>query len=200
MHVFDPDRDFYGTNGIVGGNAGLALGAGLALQLNSPGSVAVVVFGDGAMATGIVYEAFNLAVLWQLPVVFVCANNGYAELTPTAVHLSSSPIDRAKGFGLAIEQVDGTDVNSAAAGLRRAIEIAASGHSCFVEAQCYRFGGHYAADPGRYRPAGEDEAWRQSYCPIRNLGRELSISQAELDASISRTKENAARLIEELTA
>ena len=200
MHIFDPARDFYGTNGIVGGNSGVAVGAALALQLQRPGSVAVVVFGDGAMAAGIVYEAFNLGVLWRLPVVFVCENNGYAELTPTSVHLSSKPTERARGFGLEVESIDGTEVRQVIDGLSRAIERAATGRSSFVEATCYRFGGHYAADPALYRPEGEDAQWRQSHCPIRKLGRRLSLSEAELEAGIGKIQAEAGRLIEELAA
>jgi TPP-dependent pyruvate/acetoin dehydrogenase alpha subunit len=76
--------------------------------------------------------------------------------------------------------------------------MAAAGRPCFIEAKCYRFGGHYAADPARYRPAGEDEEWRRLHCPIRKLGDRLSMPDAELQAGIARAREDARRLIEEL--
>ncbi len=200
MHLFDPNRGFYGTNGIVGGNAAVANGAALALQLEQRGRVAIVIFGDGAMSTGVVYEAFNLAVLWRLPVVFVCENNGYAELTPTEVHLSSEPLMRAREFGLHAAALDGTDVAVVREGLGIAIAAAARGEPAFVEARCYRFGGHYAADPGRYRPQGEDAMWRKTQCPIRKLAERSGKSDVDIADRIEQVRQDADRLISEFAA
>ncbi|MBP5858547.1 thiamine pyrophosphate-dependent dehydrogenase E1 component subunit alpha [Marivibrio halodurans] len=195
MHIFDPESGFLGTNGIVGGNAGVAVGTSLALQLEGDRRVAVVVFGDGAMGTGIVYESINLAALWKLPVVFVCENNGYAEMTPTSVHLSSAPSERARGFGLTSMEIDGTDVEKVATGMRAAIETAREGEPVFVEAVCFRFGGHYAADPARYRPKGEDDDWRSTRCPIALHGRRQDIPDAALDDAVETVRAEAAELV-----
>lgn len=195
MHTFEPESGFLGTNGIVGSNAGVAAGVGLALQLTRPGSVGVVIFGDGAMATGIVYETFNLAVLWKLPLVFVCENNGYAEMTPTSVHLSSEPVARAAGFGLSASTTDGTDVEEVRSEMRRALDTARSGRPAFVEARCFRFGGHYAADPALYRPKGEDEEWRGLHCPIQKLSRRLGAPDADWTRRVDAVRTSTHELI-----
>lgn len=198
MHLFDPANGFYGTNGIVGGNAAVALGAAFALQMEKAGRVAVVVFGDGAMATGTVAEALNLAALWSLPIVFVCENNGYAEMTPTSSHLASAPADRARGYGLYAEQIDGTSLTTVIQAGKRAIAEAAQGKPVLIEAKCFRFGGHYAADPALYRPAGEDEEWRERHDPIRRFGAHLGMTSDEIAARIDRVRERSAIDIERL--
>jgi TPP-dependent pyruvate/acetoin dehydrogenase alpha subunit len=198
MHLFDPASGFLGTNGIVGGNAGVALGAGLSIQLEGRKRVAVVVFGDGAMGSGVVYEAFNLAVLWKLPVLFVCENNGYAELTPTRVHLSSAPADRAKAFGLHALAADGTDVAAVADAASASLRRARAGEPAFLELRCFRFGGHYAADPAKYRPPGEDELWRHTKCPIAALARTVGVPPDETGREIDQLRGEALALIKGL--
>jgi TPP-dependent pyruvate/acetoin dehydrogenase alpha subunit len=200
MHIFDPSSGFMGTNGIVGSNAAVALGVALALQIEEQGRIAVVVIGDGAMASGVVYEAFNLAVLWRLPLLFVCANNGYAELTPTSIHLSSAPMDRAKAFGLDATTVDGTDASALRLSIAKAVECARVGKPSFVEATCYRFGGHYVGDSGRYRPAGEDAEWREHHCPIRKLALRLSLDEAELRRREAAFNQRAADMLRAIAA
>lgn len=200
MHIFAPDSGFLGTNGIVGGNAGVATGVGLALQLEGKQRVAIVVFGDGAMGTGIVYESINLAALWKLPVIFICENNGYAEMTPTAVHLSTSPVERVRGFGIAAERIDGIDVEAVWMGVAGAAATAREGRPVFLEAQCFRFGGHYAADPARYRPAGEDHEWRTSRCPIRRLGTKLGLNESVVEARVDAIWAEAATIIKRYAA
>jgi TPP-dependent pyruvate/acetoin dehydrogenase alpha subunit len=200
MHIFDPASGFLGTNGIVGGNAAVALGAALALQIEAQGRVAVVIIGDGAMASGGVYEAFNLAVLWRLPVLFVCANNGYAEMTPTSVHLSSTPMSRAEAFGLSAVTVDGTEAAAVKLAVAGAVERARLGEAGFVEVKCYRFGGHYVGDPARYRPVGEDAEWRDRHCPIRKLARRLGIGAAEQSRRGTVMKQQAADMLQAMAA
>lgn len=200
MHIFDPASGFLGTNGIVGGNAGVGVGAAVALQLERKGRVAVVIFGDGAMGAGLVYESLNLAALWKLPVVFVCENNGYAEMTPTSVHLSSAPADRARGFGVDATKVDGTDVEAVRAAMETAVGAAREGGPRFVEIECFRFGGHYATDPARYRPPGEDGEWQAEHCPIRRLRGGLDVSEEESTRAIEDVRAEAAELIGRLVS
>lgn len=173
MHVLSPEDRFLGTNGIVGDGAGLAVGAALALQLEGRGGAAVAVVGDGAMATGIVAESLNLAHLWRLPVLFVCENNQYAELTPTDVHLSTGPADRASGFGFPTFRARGEDVESVMGAADEGLQLARSGQPAFVEVVTHRWGGHYVGDPMHYRPEGEDDLWRERYSPIERLARSL---------------------------
>jgi TPP-dependent pyruvate/acetoin dehydrogenase alpha subunit len=200
MHIFDPTLGFLGTNGIVGGNAGVAMGVGLALQLENRGRAAVVILGDGAMGTGVVYESLNLAAVWSLPILFVCSSNGYAELTPTSKHLSSDPVERAKGFRLDSFRVDGVDVLKVAAAVGKALERVRHGRPGFIEARCFRFGGHYVGDAGLYRPAGEDEQWRREHCPITKLARRLGVPDAELDGATAALNTEANILLRSVAA
>jgi pyruvate dehydrogenase E1 component alpha subunit len=200
MHIFDPALGFLGTNGIVGGNAAVATGVGLALQLENRQRAAVVIFGDGAMGTGVVYESFNLAAVWSLPILFVCSSNGYAELTPTSKHLSSEPVERAKGFGLDSVQVDGVDVLEVAAAVGKALKRVRSGRPGFIEARCFRFGGHYVGDAGLYRPAGEDDKWRREQDPISKLARRLRVPEAELEAATRALNTEANLLLQSVAA
>lgn len=177
MHIFDPEHGFLGTNGIVGDGAGLAVGAALAIQQTKSQTVSAVIMGDGAMGTGIVYEAFNLASLWHLPVVFVCENNQYAEMTPTEVHLSSRPHSRAEAFRLSTFQANGDDVESVMKVTREAIEQARAGNPAFVEVSTYRWGGHYVGDPALYRPEGEEDEWRNQHDPVRFLTQRLGAQE-----------------------
>lgn len=195
MHIFDPDRRFLGTNGIVGDPVALAAGAALSLTRDDPGKVAVVVIGDGAMGTGVVYECFNLAMLWKLPIVFVCENNGYAEMTPTATHLATEPTTRAKAFGLATASVDGNAVTAVRDAVSRAVRAARKRRPAFVEARCHRWGGHYVGDPGLYRPPGEDATWRDAD-PIRALAAELGLSETALESAQAELVTTARRLVD----
>lgn len=199
MHIFDPPSGFLGTNGMVGSNAGVAVGAGLAIQMTRPGNAAVVIFGDGAMGAGVVYEALNLAVLWKLPIVFVCENNGYAEMTPTAIHLSSPPVERAAAFGLTSVLVDGTNVATVRQETQRALDSARAGKPAFIEAKCFRFGGHYATDPANYRPKGEDAEWREMYCPIKRLSREVGDADGDWKGRVDAVREAAHAVIRTFT-
>lgn len=172
MHIFDVAMGFLGTNGVVGAGAGLVTGAGLALK-RTPGRVAVAVFGDGAMATGIVHESMNLAALWGLPVVFVCENNGFAEMTPTKVHLSSDPATRARGIGLETRVVDARDVVAVREAMTRSLEVARRGAPSFLEVRTDRWTGHFVGDQHVYRPPEAEDEWRDARCPIRELARRL---------------------------
>lgn len=183
MHIFATSEGFMGTNGVVGDPAGIGLGIALASTVRQERSVTVVFIGDGAMGTGIVYEAMNIAALWRLPYVLVCENNGYAEMTPTSVHLSSPPNERARAFGLAAEVVDGIDVEHVRAAAERAVAAARSRHAAFLEVRTHRWTGHYVGDPREYRPPEEEAEWRRAHDPIRSLARRMQIDDNALRAS-----------------
>lgn len=173
MHLVAEEHGFLGTNGIVGANAGLAVGAALGAQRDDQKGTVVCMIGDGAMGTGIVYESLNLAALWSLPLVFVCENNQYAEMTPSAVHFSSPPHQRAASFGLASFLVDGDDVETVQQTLLDALASARSSQPAFVECTTHRWTGHYVGDPQVYRPEGEAEAWK-AHCPVQRLAARLA--------------------------
>jgi pyruvate dehydrogenase E1 component alpha subunit len=187
MHIADLDLGMLGANGIVGGGVPIATGAGLALKMKGTDRVTVCFFGDGGSNTGAFYEGVNLAAVWNLPVVFVCENNQYAESTPRAMHQKVKYVSyRAAAFNIPGETMDGMDVFEVYQKAGEAIDRARAGKGpTLLEARTYRFMGHFIGDPQPYRTKEEVEEWKQRD-PIllfrrRMLG-EGKISAVELDA------------------
>jgi 2-oxoisovalerate dehydrogenase E1 component len=160
MHIADPKLGIFGANGIVAAGLPIAAGAATASQLRSDGSVAVAFFGDGAPAQGAFHEALNLAAVWQLPVIFFCENNGYAEFSPSSTQHATSLERRATGHGIDFAAVDGNDVAATAAIMEDVVLAVRTGRGPTVlEAATYRWHGHYEGDPQRYRSAEEVREW-----------------------------------------
>ncbi len=167
MHIADPKLGIFGANGIVAAGLPIAVGAAAAAQLRADGSVAVAFFGDGAPAQGAFHEAVNLAAVWQLPVVFFCENNGYAEFSPTETQHAASLEQRAAGYGVAYVAVDGNDVTATAAVMDDVVIATRAGSGpTVVEASTYRWHGHYEGDPERYRSSDEVREW-EARDPLR---------------------------------
>jgi pyruvate dehydrogenase E1 component alpha subunit len=163
MHITDVGHHMMGSYAIVGAHLPIALGAAWSAQYRKSGQVAVCFFGDGTTNIGAFHEALNMAVVWKAPVVFVCENNQYMEYTAigdvTAVPRPAA--DRASAYGLEPIVVDGNDVEAVFTVASRAIVRARAGDGpSLVEAITYRHGGHSRADPGKYRPDEEVEAWK----------------------------------------
>ena len=160
MNIVDPDHGLIGCFGIVGGSIAAATGAALALR--DTGSLAVAFFGDGATNQAYFFECLNFAKVLNLPVVFVCENNGYGEYTPTEAVTAGPIAARAAAMGLPTTDVDGMDVWAVRQTALDVTErVRAGGGPEFVEARTYRFVGHSRSDPGKYRPPGELERWRE---------------------------------------
>jgi pyruvate dehydrogenase E1 component alpha subunit len=168
MHMFSKEKNFYGGHGIVGAQVALGTGLGFANKYRGDGSVSLAYFGDGAANQGQVYESFNMAELWKLPVVYVIENNRYAM--GTAVARASAQTDFSKrgiSFGIPGEQVDGMDVRAVREAGRRAIEHARSGEGPYIlEMQTYRYRGHSMSDPAKYRTKEEVERYKMEHDPI----------------------------------
>ncbi len=162
MHIADPKLGIFGANGIVAAGLPIAVGAATAAQLRADGSVAVAFFGDGAAAQGAFHEALNLAAVWQLPALFFCENNGYAEFSPSSAQHAASLEQRAAGYGIGYVAVDGNDVTATATAMEEVVQAARAGRGpAVVEAATYRWHGHYEGDPQRYRSADELHAWEE---------------------------------------
>ncbi len=172
MHLVDLACGFLGANGVVGGGLPLAVGAALAARVLGERFVTVCFFGDGANNQGTFHESLNLATVWNLPVVFVCENNGYgisASLhdQQRVAHVS----DRAPGYGLPAEIIDGNDVLAVWRAVSRAAAAARAGKGpLLIECMTYRISGHYEGDPQKYRSVEEVESWKQKD-PIARLER-----------------------------
>jgi TPP-dependent pyruvate/acetoin dehydrogenase alpha subunit len=160
MNVVDPDHGVLGCYGIVGGSIATATGAGLSLR--GSGSIAVAYFGDGTVNQAYFFECLNFAKVFELPVIYVCENNGYGEYTPFEAVTPGGIMARAAAFELRTTGVDGMDVDAVRdAGAGIVARVRAGGGPEFVEARTYRFVGHSRSDPGKYRPAGELDTWRE---------------------------------------
>jgi TPP-dependent pyruvate/acetoin dehydrogenase alpha subunit len=160
MNVVDPEHGVLGCYGIVGGSIAAATGA--ALSLRGGDSVAIAYFGDGATNQAYFFECLNFAKVLALPVVFVCENNGYGEYTPFEAVTSGGIVPRAAAMELRTTQVDGMDVRAVRAAAAEIVERVRGGEGPeFVEARTYRFVGHSRSDPGKYRPDGELDRWRE---------------------------------------
>jgi len=162
MHLTSVQHGAMGSYAIVGAHLPVAAGAAWSAQYRGSGQVAVCFFGDGATNIGAFHEALNFAVVWKLPVVFVCENNQYMEYTPirsvTAVEHPAA--DRARAYGLEPILVDGNDGDAVYRVARESIGKArAGGGPSLIEAKTYRHSGHSRADPAKYRPTGELEEW-----------------------------------------
>jgi pyruvate dehydrogenase E1 component alpha subunit len=171
MHMFSNEHRFYGGNGIVGAQASLGTGLAFASKYKGDGSVAIAYFGDGAANQGQVYESFNMAKLWSLPVVYVIENNKYAM--GTSIERAAATTDfsmRGASFDIPGEQVDGMDVRMVYDAAQRAIEHARSGKGPYIlEMLTYRYRGHSMSDPAKYRTKEEVQKMRSEQDPIEQV-------------------------------
>jgi pyruvate dehydrogenase E1 component alpha subunit len=175
MHMFSTEHKFYGGHGIVG--AQVALGGGLALahQYNGDGGICLAYFGDGAANQGQVYETFNMAALWKLPIIFVIENNGYAM--GTAVKRGSAETEfyrRGTAFRIPGMKINGMDVLEVRAAAEVAFAHARAGHGpVLMECNTYRYRGHSMSDPAKYRTREEVQEQREHHDPIEGLKKTL---------------------------
>ena len=163
MHIADPRKGLLGANAIVGASLPLAVGAGMSSKHLKQGRVAVAFFGEGAVNQGAFHEAVNLAAIWNLPVILVCENNIYAEFSDSRT-LTRVPavVDRCSAYGIEAQAVDGNDVVAVAALTAEAAARCREGKGPFlIEAETYRWHGHYEGDSQPYKPEEEIDAWRE---------------------------------------
>src|SRR5687767_10764868 len=193
MHLVDVEHGLMGATGVVGGNVPMALGSALAARAAGADRVAVVFFGDGAVQAGHFNESVNLATLWELPLVLVCENNGFAEFTPRSAHTKVERVsDVVAPYGLERETVDGNDALAVHDMFARFLAAARDGDGPFLlECLTHRLRGHYEGDPERYREALAAEEW-QALDPIVRLGRaESALLEREAREEVERAVEAA---------
>jgi pyruvate dehydrogenase E1 component alpha subunit len=183
MHLYDVERGNLGANAVVGGGLPAITGAALAFKLRGESRVAVAFFGDGATNIGTFHEALNLAQLWQVPAVFVCENNHWAESTPASQQLAIDDLTkRAEAFGMESMKADGQDVEEVYTAASRALRHAREGKGpVFLLCETYRLVGHYIGDPQVYRSKDEVTELRETQDPIEKLRARLSLSDEEVD-------------------
>ena len=201
MHMFSREKHFYGGHGIVGAPAPIGAGIAFANRYRKEDRVSLTFFGDGAANQGQVYESFNMAELWRLPVLFIVENNRYAM--GTSVARSSAQSDFAKrgeAFNIPGVQVDGMDVRAMRDAAAEGLEWCRAGRGpCIIEAQTYRYRGHSMSDPAKYRSKDEVTRMREDHDPIEQvrlrLLKEHGASEDELrkvDAEVRKVVTEAA--------
>lgn len=199
MHIADPGRGIFGANGIVAAGLPIATGAATAARLRQGDDVVVSFFGDGAVAQGMFHESVNLAAVWDLPLIFFCENNHFAEFAHSKEQHRATLADRAVGYGIPHHAVDGNNPVAVAALMREVVDDVRSGSGpVIVEAETYRLHGHYEGDPQKYRDEAEVDHWRTTRDPllvVREAGAGVGADadvfdgidreiDAEIDASI----------------
>ncbi|WP_426525333.1 pyruvate dehydrogenase (acetyl-transferring) E1 component subunit alpha [Bradyrhizobium sp. McL0615] len=194
MHMFSREKNFFGGHGIVGAQVSLGTGLAFANRYRGNDLVSVAYFGDGASNQGQVYESFNMAELWKLPVIYVIENNRYAM--GTSVTRSSAQTDFSKrgiSFNIPGEQVDGMDVRAVKAAGDEAVAWCRAGKGPYIlEMQTYRYRGHSMSDPAKYRTREEVEKIRTDQDPIEQVRSRLlaaKVSEQELKAIDAEVRE-----------
>ncbi|MEM6603022.1 MAG: pyruvate dehydrogenase (acetyl-transferring) E1 component subunit alpha [Pseudomonadota bacterium] len=194
MHMFSKEKAFYGGHGIVGAQVSLGTGLGFANFYRGNDQVSLTYFGDGAANQGQVYESFNMASLWKLPVIYIIENNQYAM--GTSVSRSSAETElykRGLSFNIPGEAVDGMDVAAVLEAGQRAVEYCRSGRGPYIlEMKTYRYRGHSMSDPAKYRTGDEVKGIKDNQDPINSakarLQTEFSVTEEELKETEKRIK------------
>jgi TPP-dependent pyruvate/acetoin dehydrogenase alpha subunit len=206
MHVADPSRGVLGANAIVGASLPLGVGAGLSSKLLRQGRVAAAFFGEGAVNQGAFHEALNLAAIWDLPVLFVCENNVYAEFSDSRrMTRVPSVVERTAAYGVEAAEVNGNDAEAVYALTLDAAARCRDGCGPFlVEASTYRLRGHYEGDRQEYKPDDEVASWRErdplEMCAARLVERgdatreELHAVEADAEGRVDAAVERARAL------
>jgi len=199
MHLVDASRRFMGGYAIVGGHLPLATGLAFAARYQKRDEVVLCFFGEGALPSGHAHEAFNLAALWRLPVIFICENNRYGMGTPIkrAVAVYSDIAETARSYGIEAERVDGMDVLAMREATQRVVNKTRSDPApYFLEAVTYRFMGHSMADPahGHYRTKEEVEEERQRD-PLLVLRRVITDRKLASDADFKKLEQEIGDIV-----
>lgn len=197
MHIADFSIGVVGATGIVGSGIPVATGVALAAKMRKTEQVVACFFGDGATNTGAFHEGLNLASVWDLPIIFVCENNQYAESTPQKEHQKIKGVYiRATSYGIPGVNVDGNDVVAVFKAIQEAIGRAREGKGpTLVECRTYRWMGHYIGDPASYRPKGEVEEWKER-CPVNRLRKKLLKEKILPQAKVENIEEDVKKEIE----
>lgn len=170
MHMFSREKNFFGGHGIVGASTGIGTGLGFSHKYKKDGGVAVAYMGDGASNQGQVAECYNMAALWDLPVLFVIENNQYGMGTSVKRSSAGQLYRRGEGYGIPGEQVDGMDVFTVQAAARQALDYVRSGNGPYIlEVMTYRYRGHSMSDPAKYRTKDEVSSYKDERDPISNI-------------------------------
>ena len=198
MHIADPDIHYFGADGVLGTSAVMCCGAGISIKKKKEEDrIAAVFFGDGSSNEGAVFEAFNLASIWNLPVLFVCVNNTYGMSTPIAKVMKDTDISkRAIPFGMPSKSINGNNVVEVYGTIKEAREYVLNNGPMLVVENTYRISGHSKSDGNLYRTKEEINAWKEK-CPIKYFRKFLIDNKVFTDEELDKIAENAKAQIQE---
>lgn len=198
MHFFGKDVNFYGGHGIVGAQIGTGAGLAFAEQYRGTDNVVLAFFGDGAARQGMLHETFNLAMLWKLPVIFICENNNYAM--GTSVERTSNVIDiykLADAYEMPADAIDGMSPESVHEGISRAVKRAReAGGPTLLEIKTYRYKGHSISDPQKYRSKDEVEEYK-SKDPVNMVLKTILDNQLASEEEINAINQRVDAIVNE---
>jgi pyruvate dehydrogenase E1 component alpha subunit len=199
MHMFSAEKAFYGGHGIVGASVPLGTGLAFANKYRGNDHVCLTYFGDGASNQGQVYESFNMAKLWSLPVIYVIENNQYAM--GTSIKRASSTVNlsqRGASFGITGEQVDGMDVRAVKAAADKAVAWCRGGNGPFIlEMLTYRYRGHSMSDPAKYRSKEEVDRVRNEHDPIEQVRARLIANKIATEEALKKVDAEVRAIVNE---
>ena len=199
MHMFSTEKNFYGGHGIVGAQCSIGTGIAFANRYRENGRVCLTYFGDGASNQGQVYESFNMAELWKLPVVYVIENNKYAM--GTSVERSTAQPNfskRGASFNIPGEQIDGMDVRAVKAAGDRAVAFARGGKGPYIlEMMTYRYRGHSMSDPAKYRSRDEVQKVRTEHDPIEQVRARIVAEKIKSEDELKKIDTEVRNLVNE---
>ncbi|MGE3714698.1 MAG: pyruvate dehydrogenase (acetyl-transferring) E1 component subunit alpha, partial [Alphaproteobacteria bacterium] len=206
MHMFSVEKNFYGGHGIVGAQVPIGTGIAFAHKYRGNKNICLTYFGDGSVNQGQVYESFNMASLWKLPVIYIIENNEYAMGTSVKrSHSTTELYRRGEAFGIPGRQVDGMDVLAVRVAGQEAVEYVRGGNGPFLlEMKTYRYRGHSMSDPAKYRTKEEVEEYKEHHDPITQMKNYIMEQKAasedelkELDKKIKAIVAEAAEFAKE---
>ncbi|NJD01109.1 MAG: thiamine pyrophosphate-dependent dehydrogenase E1 component subunit alpha [Ruminiclostridium sp.] len=199
MHILDMSCGALGAQGIVGAQIPIAVGAAISSKIQGKNYVTISFFGDGASNTGSFHEGINMAAIMNLPVVFICQNNGYAVGFSIKQSVKVEDIaERAAGFGIPGKVADGINIFEVYDAVEEAVERARSGGGpTLIELKTYRWYGHYVGDPCSYRTREEENYWKENKCPIRHMRGYLLKNNILSEEEILDIEKNAVEIINE---
>lgn len=197
MHMFSVEKNFFGGHGIVGANVPLGTGMAFAQKYKGTKDITFTYFGDGASNQGQVYESFNMASLWHLPVIYIIENNEYAMGTSTKRHAADTELyKRGEAFGIPGIKVNGMDVLEVYAAAKKVIEHVRSGKGPYLmEVKTYRYRGHSMSDPAKYRTKEEVEQYKEQRDALNNFREYLSKNKIASEADFKKIEDEVKAIV-----
>lgn len=197
MHMFSLEKNFFGGHGIVGASTAIGTGLGFAHKYKEDGGIAVSYMGDGAANQGQVAECYNMAALWDLPVLFVIENNQYGMGTSVARSSAGQLYRRGEGYGIPGEQIDGMDLFAVQDAAKKALEYIRSGNGPYIlEVLTYRYRGHSMSDPAKYRTKDEVSSYKDEKDPIAKI-KAMMIDQGVKEDDIKKIDKEIKEIVTE---